>query len=554
MCLLVGLPGATCERGAPPASYAPGPDAGGPPRRGGKAVLVREEDPDYLDPALSYGLYSAAVTEAVFHTLLDYASAPGKAGAALRPDLAEAMPAVREGGTLYCFKLRAQARFGAPLHRHITGADCKYAIERLFKVSSPGVSFYRNIVGAPELLAGRDRGLSGLIARGDSLYIRLSRPDPVFLYLLAMTFTAPLPREVVERYPSTFSQHTVATGPFQVAEFTPRRRVLLVRNPDYCGQPAWLDTIEQKLGVTPLNAVSMIRRGLADGGFFEIPGAELARLKADPVWRHQVDIADGLQTEYLFMNVRERPFDDVRVRQAVCWALDRRAILKVWSGKGEVAGEFLPPGMPGAVRLHRYQGPDRARARRLLREAGYPSGFATKLYGWSTEPGPRELAVVQEQLAEVGIRTQLDLGEAAGYTAMAEDTSRHIGFGIYAWTADYLDPSNFFDTLLNGHRIQAVYNENLSLFDDSDVNARIEQAMVTGDDSARARIWQQVDRMVMDRAPVAPMIHTHESRLYSLRLGGWYRHITRILKLEDLYLKSAAGSQRLADVAPESPP
>ena len=535
-CAALWLACIACARRAP-TTPPPGPEDHWPPQRGGKAVFVREEDPDYLDPALSYGSYSAPVTEAIYHTLLDYEHRPGPAGTQLVPDLADGLPEIREGGTLYCFRIRREARFGAPLHRHITAADFKYALERLFRVSSPGVDFFRRVAGAERILAGRDSVLGGVIARGDSLYVRIVRPDPVFLEILAMPFTAPVPREVAERYPNSLSQHTVATGPFQVAEFTPRRRVLLVRNPDYCGAPAWLDTFELRLGVTATNAVSLIKKGLAQGGFFEVPPADFARLRRDSLWKHQIEVADGLNTEYLFMNVRRRPFNDVRVRQAVSWALDRRALLKVYSGKGVVAGEFLPPGMPGAARLGYYQGPDPARARRLLREAGYPDGFATKLYGWTTQPGPRLLSIVQQELEEVGIRVELDLGEAVGYTSMAQDTSRHVPFGIYSWYADYIDPSNFFDVLLNGHRIAAVNNNDLSLFDDPAINDRIERAMGTEDDSTRARLWREIDRAVMEQAPVVPMYHVFESRLYGLWLGGWYRHPTRILKLEDLFVK-----------------
>ena len=539
LALALALAGGACVGGRSASSFPPGASSGGPPRRGGHVVFVREEDPDYIDPALSYGTYSAPCTEAIFHTLLDYANESGPAGARLVPDLAESLPELRDGGTLYCFRVRASARFGAPLHRHITAADFKYAIERLFRVNSPGVNFYRHIVGADRVLAGKGSDLPGVLARGDSLYVRITSPDPVFLQILSMTFTAPIAREVEQRFPHAMSQHAVATGPFQVAEFTPRRRLLLVRNPDYWGMPAWLDTFEMRLGVTSSNAVALIRRGLADGGSFEVPPADFSRLKRDPFWSHQVGIADGLNTEYLFMNVRMKPFNDVRVRQAVAWALDRRAVLKVYAGKAAVAGEFTPLGMPGVVPLGRYAGPDVARARRLLREAGYPNGFSTKLFGWTTEPGPRELGVIQQQLAEVGIRAELELSEAISYTSMAADTSRHVPFGIYSWTADYVDPSNFFDTLLNGHRITPLNNNNLSLFDDPHVNELIERAMVTADDSTRVRLWQRVDREVMDLVPVVPLIHVYESRLFGPRLGGWYRHITRILKLESLYVKSA---------------
>jgi ABC-type transport system substrate-binding protein len=524
----------------------PAGSEGGPPKRGGHAIFVREEDPDYLDPALSYGTYSAAVDEALFHTLLDYDGVPGPAGAALHADLAVSLPEVREGGTLYAFRVRPDAKFGAPLHRHIVAADFKYAMERLFKVSSPSVAFYRRIVGAERALAGRDSVLPGVIARGDSLYFRLTQPDPTFIQVLSMPFTAPIAREMAEKYPGSMSQHTVATGPFQVAEFVPRRRLLLVRNPDYCGTPAWLDTFELRLGVTTTNGVALIRRGQIDGGFFDLPAADFARLRRDPYWSRQIDVADGLSTDYLFMNVRKPPFNDVRVRQAISWAIDRRAVLKVWAGKGVTAGEFVPLGMPGARALHAYEGPDLPRARRLLAAAGYPHGFETTLYGWTTHPGPLELTVIQQQLAEVGIRARLDLGESVGYTSMAQDTSRHIAFGIYQWTADYPDPSNFFDTLLNGRRIAALFNNDLSLFDDSHVNDAIERAMATADDSLRARRWTDVDRAVMREAPIVTLTHPYEARLYAPRLGGWYRHITRILKLEDLYVKSAPPPPALA--------
>jgi ABC-type transport system substrate-binding protein len=535
--LLLLSPLLGCAGARAPDAHAPGPQ--GIARRGGHAIFVREEDPDYLDPALSYGTYSAPLIESVFRTMLDYVDRPGPDGARLQPDLAESMPDVRENETLFAFKVRKEARFGAPLHRHVTAADFKYALERLFKVSSPGVPFFQHVVGADRVMAGQDSALSGVIARGDSLYIRLTRPDPIFLSIYAMSFSSPLPREVVERWPGAISQHTVSTGPFEVAEYTPRRRVLLVRNPDYCGTPAWLDTFELKLSVTPINAIAMIRRGLADGGFFEVPSAEFGRLHRDSVWTHQVDVSDGLSTWYVFMNVLVPPFDDVRVRQAVAWAIDRRAVVKAWSGKAMVAGEFLPSGMPGVRRLGRYLGPDVARARRLLREAGYPNGFETTYYGFTADPSPREAAIIQQNLADVGIRVRLDLTEAAGYTAFAGDTSNHVPFGYFGWYADYVDPSNFFDTLLNGTRITALHNLNLSMYDEPQVNAAIRHAMATADPEARARSWTEVDSMVMDAAPVVPTVHTLDSRLYHPRIGGWYRHVTRILKLEALYLKDA---------------
>ena len=190
-------------------------------------------------------------------------------------------------------------------------------------------------------------------------------------------------------------------------------------------------------------------------------------------------------------------------------------------------------------KAHVHHGPIAARvaAAALLAAAGYPHGFKTTLYGYTVEPIPRVLAIVQQQLAEVGIDARLDVGEAVGFSAMASDTSNHIPFGYYAWTADYVDPSNFLDVLLNGRRITPEQNQNLSMLDDPDLNALMERAMATRDDSTRFALWRRADSLEAGLAPIAPLVHQLESRLYSLRLGGWYRHITRIPNLDKLYLK-----------------
>ena len=545
---LLALSLADCAARRETVAYPPGPS--GPPRRGGHAIFVREEDPDYLDPALSYGTYSAPIIEGVYRGLMEYADAPGLDGARLEPELAETLPDLREGGTLYAFKVRGDATFGAPLHRHISAADFKYAIERLFRVKSPGIDFYTTIVGADRVRDGKDTALAGVIAKGDSLYIRVTRPDPVFMQVLAMSFTCPLPREIVERYPNEFSRHTVSSGPFEVAEYTPRRRVLLVRNPDYHGTPAWLDTFELKLSVSPINAVTMIRRGIADGGFFEVPAAEFGRLRRDPTWRQQIMASDALSTWFLFMNVRVKPFNDPRVRQAVAWALDKRALAKAWSGAAIPAGEFLPLSMPGGRALGFYAGPDTARARRLLREAGYPNGFSTTLFGYTTDPHPREAAIMQQNLADVGIRARLELSESAGYTAFAGDTSNRVPLGMYGWYADYLDASNFFGPLIDGRRITPIQNNNLGVFDDPVINAGIDRAMASTDMTERERIWHQLDSLVMEAAPLAPTVHALETRIFGQRIGGWYHHVTRLMKIDRLYLKKSLAGPPVAGRTP----
>ena len=288
--------------------------------------------------------------------------------------------------------------------------------------------------------------------------------------------------------------------------------------------------------------MALIRRGQLDGGFFEVPAAEFGRLRRDSTWRQQVMVSDALSTWFVYMNVRVKPFNDPRVRQAVAWSIDRRAIAKAWSGAATPAHEFLPLAMPGARPLRFYQGPDVPRAKQLLR-GWLPQRFAT-MFGFTSGPEPRVAAILQQNLGDVGIRAQLELSEAAGYTAFAGDTSNRVPMGVYGWIADYPDASNFFGPLIDGRRITPIQNNNLGVFDDPMINAEIDRASAATDPAERERLWGRLDSLVMEAAPVAPTIHAMETRMFSTRIGGWYHHITRLMKIDRLYLKQP----------PESPP
>src|SRR5262249_19031343 len=115
--------------------------------------------------------------------------------------------------------------------------------------------------------------------------------------------------------------------------------------------------------------------------------------------------------------------------------------------------------------------------------------------------------------------------------------------------ADYVDASNFFGPLLDGRRITALQNNNLGVFDDPEVNAGIDRAMASADTAQRNLIWHQLDSLVMEKAPIAPTIHSLETRLFSPRTGGCYHHIPRLMKIDRLYLKQVPASPPVASRA-----
>ncbi len=523
------------SNGPSPSSYPPGPESG-KPLHGGKLIFLRETDPDYLDPGLAYTILGAPLVQACGRTLLGYPRRPGPDMNHLEPDMAQSMPAVLEGGRVYALKVRSDERFGAPVLRHVTAADFKYAIERLFRVDSPGLSFFMNIEGASDFQLHKAKEIRGLVARGDSLYIRLDSPRPALLYALAMNFAIPVPPEVGEKHAQDYSQHIVSTGPFNLAEYSPRRRVVFVRNP-VCRVQPFADTVEVRLGVTAENAVAQIRKGQADGGFFELPASEYARLRRDPQEHDQVQVADDLSVYYLALNMRIKPFNDLRVRQAAAWAMDRRALVKVWCGKGDVAYEVLPDGIPGYAPGELYHVPDLPKARELLRQAGYPGGVDVTLYARNEEPDPRTAEVFQAQLAEAGFRVKIEIIDGASFYAEVGRPSNNFQLMLGSWIMDFPEGSDFMDVLLNGERITDQHNNNLSLYDNKAVNAAIDRNLAEADMPKRAAEWARIDKAVMRDCAVVPYLHARNTRYYARRLGGYFYHPIRVLYLDRVYIK-----------------
>jgi peptide/nickel transport system substrate-binding protein len=232
-----------------------------------------------------------------------------------------------------------------------------------------------------------------------------------------------------------------------------------------------------------------------------------------------------------------KPFDDLRVRQAVCYTVDKRALLKVWSGQGTIANEIIPPEFPAFEALDIYPGPDLEKARQLLTEAGFPDGFKVDLYASNLDPNPRAAEVVQAQLRQVGIHATIRLFDSSIYYQLLGRPAEEVPIGLTGWYQDYPDPSNFIDVLFNGNRITPVRNNNVSHYDDPEVNRLIEQTLTLMNPEARKNNWRRLDRMITADAPLVPYLHFTNHAFISGRLGGYLYHPSVGTLLARLYIK-----------------
>jgi Bacterial extracellular solute-binding proteins, family 5 Middle len=235
-----------------------------------------DNDIDYVDPALAYYVISWQIEHATCARLLNYPDAGGP----LQPEVAQGLPTVSPDGLTYTFTLRDGFRFSPPSGDPVTPANFKYALERLLSPSmaSPGQSFFSDILGAEDVIAGRSPTLSGVVVEGNTLRITLVRPAGDFLARLALPFACPLPVGTPLEY-AGIQAPVPSAGPYYVAAWQPRNSIRLERNPNYGGtRPSFFDAFEISIGL-PLATIRLnVESGAADYG--PVPPAAHAELAA----------------------------------------------------------------------------------------------------------------------------------------------------------------------------------------------------------------------------------------------------------------------------------
>lgn len=505
--LLVFLFLAGCGRPAGgPGTHAAGtaPSASGATLQIGFRDTVRS-----LDPAIGYDTYSSAFIHALFTGLVDY---DYEEGTKIVPALAERWEQSPDLKT-YVFQLRPGLKFsdGSPL----TAADFKYAIERVLRpaTKSPGADFFRELVGAKAFQEGKAKEVAGLrVLDPQTLQVRLEAPNPIFLYTMALTFAAPVPKAAVEAAGEEFARRPVGNGPFVLKEWRSGQFLELERNPHYYRK--------DRPRVSAVRAREQLEESVQmiqwENGNLDIlptvPAADYPRVKQDPKLRASLLEEAVPTTWYLGMNTRMAPFDRLKVRQAVNHAVNRDALLRLLNERGIKATSILPSKMPGhqpGLDLYPY---DPERARQLLREAGLPHGFTTTFWVISRDDTLRVAEGIQADLAAVGIRAQIKPAVLSSYlTAIHTENTTPLFHG--GWYADFPDPSGFLDPLFHSNQIRPTNCNNSSYYANPKVDALLDRARSLPLGEERLQLYRQAERLIMEDAPWAPLYYEVETRL-----------------------------------------
>ncbi|MGO7073625.1 ABC transporter substrate-binding protein [Rhizobium johnstonii] len=511
------------------------------PKQGGDIVVTYKDDITTLDPAIGYDWVNWSMIKSLYSRLMDYA--PGTPNPV--PSLAESFT-VSPDGLTYTFKLHKGVKFSNG--REVVASDVKYSIERAVdpKTQGPGAGFFGAIKGFEDETGGKTTTLSGIETPDDSTVIfNLSRPDATFLHVLAINFASVVPKEAVEAAAGDFGKKPVGSGTFILKDWTIGQQLVFERNKDYFvkGVP-YIDSFKVEVGQEPLVALLRLQKGEVDIAGDGIPPAKFLEIKNSAEGAQMIVDGEQLHTGYITLNTKVKPFDNLKVRQALNMAINKDRITRILNGRATPANQPLPPLMPGYDKSFTGYAYDVAKAKALLAEAGYPDGFETVLYSTNTDPQPRIAQAIQQDLAAVGVKAEVRALAQANVIAAGgtEGEAPMIWSGGMAWIADFPDPSNFYGPIL-GCAGAVPGGWNWSWYCNADLDKRAVAADSMSDPAKaaeRTAAWDKIFTDIMADAPWIPVINERRVVAKSLRMGGAdniYIDPTRVINYDAIYVK-----------------
>jgi YVTN family beta-propeller protein len=462
-----------------PLSSSPGPP--------GVLRVVREPPFFSTDPALetfdpqALGMYYATCAG-----LLTYPDRPAPQGTQLVPEVAQAMPNVSADGRTYTFIVRKGFRFSPPSGAAVTAATFKHTIERALGPKLGGYTpiYMGDIVGMPAFSAGKSAHLAGVTASGDRLQIRLTAPSPDFSARIATLNFCATPDDT----PLTAQRQRIpSAGPYYVASSSPDQ-VVLARNPNYHGsRPRIPRQIVYSFGVGLPAAVHQVEAGRSDyldAAPFNNSAAASALLDkleqrygpastAARTGHQRYFVNPWLDLEYLQFNTTRPLFASARMRRAVNYAIDRRALVEHhfnFNG-GRATDHYLVPGIPGSRPLDVYPlgGPDLTKAREL---AGGVHANATLYTLTGSTQFADDARIIQTDLAAVGITVTTIQLPAPTFFARVAKPGEPWDIATANWGADFADPFTMINELFD----PAFAAVNFSRFNNPVLIARMRQA------------------------------------------------------------------------------
>ncbi len=539
-----------------------------------------------FDPTGEYLANGFAInTNLLIRTLVGYNHVAGAAGNQPVPDLATSIPKPTNGGKTYTFKLKNGIKFGPPVNREITSKDIRYAIERLARPKNGAqYAFYFPVIkGFAAYSKGEGKSISGIKApNAKTIVFNLTAPTGDFPQRLGLPAAGPIPEEVAkcfEGQPGKYGSYVISSGPYMIegsdklnisscgamqpiSGYDGKTKMTFVRNPNYNAKTDSRKARENNpdrfefLVDTNLDDIyAKIAAGDLEDAYATASPKVFREYSTDPSKRSLLKSNPADQTYFVTMNLTQPPFDDVHVRRAMNWVMDRNALRKAWGGPiaGEIAQHIIPNAMLGGLldNFQPFKTPGdrgnvaKARAEMKLSKYAQKNGVCSAkeckgvLFISDTRAADKGmLAAIQSGAAKLGITFTVRV--IVGPYPVLQTPSKNIPISHRPrWGKDYADSSTFIDPLFYGGNIIPSGNTNYPLVGLTPTQA--ERLGIKGNVSnvpsidkaadacrakvgtaARNRCYAAIDRVLTTQVvPWIPYMWANQVNVLGPKVGTW---------------------------------
>jgi peptide/nickel transport system substrate-binding protein len=497
-------------------------------KTGGKVTVLMGTAPDYLDPQRAYTTQAAEAHWISYLGLYTYAHKNGTEGGNVIPGLAQDFPQVSNGGKTYTMTLRQGLKYSDG--SAVKASDFPYTIERVIKAPWGGKSFFTGTIqGAQAYDTDKAKTISGIKADDATgkITIELTQPYGAFVNVLAFPAAGLVPTGT--KISNLSNNPPPGVGPYAIKNVVPNRSFDVVRNPSWTDStvpgvaPGKVD-ITVKIAANTQTEAEQVLSNQADVFDWgdQLPPSLAAQVNSQAKDRFAKQ--KSISTFYFFLNTQTKPFNNQLAREAVNYALDRRALSRLAGGNYLPTCWFLPEGIVGHPTGPCPYGdpnaaPDMAKAKQLLQQSGM-AGQPVTVWGETRSPRKEFVAYYTDVLNKLGFKAQSKILSDATYFPTIGNLKLNPQTGFADWKQDFPNPSDFY-LLLDKNTIQATNNQNFSQVDDPHIQSELAVLNPVPSDKlgTTAARWQKLDEYVAQKAYIAAYGQELEPKFFSNKIN-----------------------------------
>ena len=507
--------------------------------RGGTLKLLAKAAGGTLDPQINYTLQYWQLYRSSQDGLVAFKAAGGDEAFKIVPDLATSVPKPTNGGKTWTFTVRKGIKYsnGKP----VQARDVLWTMQRLFKVSSPTAGgFYSVLVGADKCIATPatcDLSKSVVVdAKKNTVTFHLTQPDAEWLNKLAVPHANLLPWGTPNKDLGT--KLPPSTGAYMFTKYDPNHELVMKRNPHFKqwsadAQPdGYVDSIVYSFGQTVEAQITQIQNGTADWTLESPPADRLNEIGTK--YAKQAHINTQFADWYMPMNVNLPPFNNKLARQAVNFAVDRNAAVRILGGPKLAipSCQILPPGFPAYEPYCPYtknpgakwSAPDLAKAKALVKQSG-TAGQKVAIVVQNDEVNKAMGVYMQSVLNSIGYKATVKSISANIQFTYIQNTKNKVQISVTQWYQDYPAPSDFLYVLLGCASFTPGSDSSINIagYCNKKIDAEMKRALLLGitDPPAALKLWTKIDRELTDEAAWVTLLNPRQINFLSKRVGNF---------------------------------